>query len=148
VTGPTLTPFLPPSDEPTEAAIAMLVERFTAAVRGDELLGPVFARALGEDETQWAEHLATLRNFWSSMMLSSGRYKGDPFSAHRGLDGLSPAMFTRWLMLFRQTCAALFPPAVAARFEHKAERIARSLRTGLLESVPDRHRSSLPCHGN
>lgn len=148
MTGPTLTPILLPSDEPTEEAIAMLVERFTAAVRRDELLGPVFARALGEDDAGWAWHLGTLRDFWSSVMLTSGRYKGDPFSAHRGLGALSPAMFTRWLTLFHQTCAALFPPAVAARFDDKAERIARSLRMGLLESLPDRHRSPAPCHGN
>jgi hemoglobin len=122
--------------ELTEDAVAELVDSFYAKVRHDECLGPVFARVLGDDDAEWAAHLDTLRAFWSSVMLTSGRYKGDPFSVHRRLGGLDPAMFARWLALFHQTCAELFPPVVAAAFERKAERIARSLRMGLFETLP------------
>ena len=71
-------------------------------------------------------------------MLRSGRYRGDPFSAHLALPGLMPAHFERWLALFGQTCTSLFDEKVAGAFQERAERIARSLRMGLFERLPAR----------
>src|SRR3982751_7142125 len=81
----------------TDDDIASLVEAFYAKVREDPHLGPIFARALGEDG--WDSHLATLRDFWSSVMLTSGRYKGAPLDVHRQLGSLTPGLFDRWLPL-------------------------------------------------
>ncbi len=128
----------------TEQAIHRLVGRFYARARRDELLGPVFARAIGESDAAWAAHLARLSDFWSSVMLTSGRYHGDPFSAHLRLPALEPAMFDRWLALFGETCAELFEPDVADAFRERAERIARSLRMGLFERLPARRRGIRP----
>jgi hypothetical protein len=61
-----------------EAALPALLDRFYARVRADAELGPVFNDAV-ED---WSRHLATLADFWSSVMLTSGRYKGNPMQAH------------------------------------------------------------------
>lgn len=122
--------------EISEAGIGRLVDRFYARVRLDALLGPVFAGAIGDSDEAWAAHLARLRGFWSSMMLRSGRYHGDPFSAHLRLPGLAPHMFDRWLALFGETCAELFEPTLAAAFRDRAERVARSLRMGLFERLP------------
>lgn len=130
-----------PSGGITEEAIRRLVDRFYARVRRDELLGPVFARALGESDAAWAAHLARLHDFWSSVMLTSGRYHRDPFSAHLRLPDIAPGMFDRWLALFGETCAELFEPEVAAAFRERAERIARSLRMGLFERLPTRRRT-------
>jgi len=119
-------------DEPgqvTEDDIASLVEAFYAKVRQDVHLGPIFARALGDDG--WGSHLATLRDFWSSVMLTSGRYKGAPLAVHMRLDGLTPSLFDRWLTLFGQTCDELFEPRRAGAFCAKAARIAQSLLLGL-----------------
>ena len=69
-------------------------------------------------------------------MLTSGRYHGDPFSAHLRLPLVEPAMFDRWLTLFHETCAELFDAATAAAFGERAERVARSLRMGLFERLP------------
>lgn len=102
------------------------------------MLGPVFARALGEEDEAWAAHLARLADFWSSLMLRTGRYHGDPFSAHLRLPDLEPMMFERWLKLFGNTCAELFEPEVADAFRLRAERVARSLRMGLFERLPAR----------
>lgn len=125
---------VPEPDAPvSEADIARLVERFYGRVRGDPLLGPVFARAIGESDAAWAAHLARLGDFWSSVMRRSGRYHGDPFSAHLRLPDLAPLMFERWLALFGQVCAELFEPYIAEAFEVRAARIARSLRMGLFE---------------
>lgn len=122
----------------TDEAIRLLVDRFYGRVRRDAVLGPVFARALGHRDEAWAAHLARLSDFWSSLTLKTGRYHGDPFSAHLRLPDLEPKMFERWLDLFASTCAELFEPEVADAFRLRAERVARSLRMGLFERLPAR----------
>ena len=69
--------------------------------------------------------------FWSSVMLTSGRYKGDPVSVHRRVAGVAPPLFGNWLDLFEATAAELFVPALAAEFVCKARRIAESLKLAL-----------------
>ena len=104
----------------TDAMIAALVDTFYGRVRQDLLLAPVFARV-----ENWDEHLAKLRAFWSSVVLMSGRYHGQPMQAHFPLT-IEPRHFDRWLALFEQTTADLCPPAAAALFMEKARRIADS----------------------
>jgi hemoglobin len=132
---------LPPDAVVTEDGIRRLLDRFYARVREDPQLGPVFARAIGTTEADWAPHMARLADFWSSVMLRSGRYHGDPFSTHLRLPDLEPRMFDRWLALFDQACVELFPPELAGTFRERAARIAASLRMGL-ERLPieARHR--------
>jgi hemoglobin len=110
----------------TEPAIAALVACFYAKARLDPLIGPVFNNAIDD----WDEHLRTLNAFWSSVMLTSGRYKGNPMAAHLKLS-LEPAFFERWLALWRETAAELFEPDLAAQFEVRARRIAESLKLAL-----------------
>jgi hemoglobin len=110
----------------TEPAIAMLVARFYSKARRDPLIGPVFNDTI-ED---WDAHLRTLNAFWSSVMLTSGRYKGNPMAAHLKLP-IEPPFFDRWLALWRETAAELFTHDIAARFVAKAERIAESLKLAL-----------------
>ncbi|MBS0248356.1 MAG: group III truncated hemoglobin [Proteobacteria bacterium] len=110
--------------EVTDESIRRLVDEFYARVRDDAALGPVFANAIKD----WEPHLATMRDFWSSVMLTSGRYKGNPVIKHRQVEGISYEMFERWLALFDETARALFEPALAAVFNAKAARIAESLR--------------------
>ena len=109
-----------------EAEIEALVRRFYARARADARLGPIFNGAI-ED---WEEHFGRLTAFWSSVMLGSGRYKGNPFGAHVRLPIL-PGDFPIWLGLWRQTTAEVFAPEVARAFDEKAERIAASLSQGL-----------------
>lgn len=113
----------PKIDEP---AIAVLVATFYAKIRQDPVLGPIFEEAV-ED---WDAHLDTLSRFWSSVMLTSGRYKGNPFGAHQGLP-IRPCFFGRWLAIWAETAEELFAPEPAAAFRAKAERIADSLMQGL-----------------
>ena len=110
-----------------EAMIRALVHGFYDRVRADGELGPIFARAI----TDWDPHLATMCDFWSSVMLTTGRYHGRPMVAHMKHKEIRPQHFTRWLALFRQTAEELCPPEIAARFVDKAENIARSLQLGL-----------------
>lgn len=115
-------------DMPSEDAIACLIDEFYARIRADAMLGPVFARAIPGD---WGPHLATMRNFWSSVMTASGRYKGNPVAVHSRVDGIEIEMFDRWLALFEATCRDLFAPALALEFQAKAVRIAESLKLAL-----------------
>jgi hemoglobin len=110
----------------TEPAIAALVARFYAKARLDPLIGPVFNNVV-ED---WDEHLSTLNAFWSSVMLTTGRYKGNPMAAHLKLP-IEPVFFERWLELWRETATELFAPDLAAQFQAKAGRIADSLKLAL-----------------
>jgi hemoglobin len=131
-------------DPAVEGSIRRLMDLFYGRVRRDALLGPVFARALGASDAEWTRHLARLTDFWSSVMLRSGRYHGDPFSAHLALPDLEPAMFDQWLTLFGETCADVLAPDVADAFRDRANRIARSLRMGLFERLPGNARETAP----
>ena len=82
----------------SEDSIKNLVDTFYRKVRTDEQLGPIFNRAISD----WGPHLATMYRFWSSVMLSSGHYKGNPVAAHVRLDGMQPHLFERWLKLFSE----------------------------------------------
>jgi len=118
----------------SEDAIRRLVDAFYAKVRRDPELAPIFERAIPGD---WGPHLATMRGFWSSLMLTTGRYKGNPLAVHQRLDGMAPHLFDRWLELFGTTCDELFDEDVADAFRAKAERIAESFKLALFYR-PDR----------
>lgn len=112
----------------SEESLGALVDAFYAKVRRDPLIGPVFDRAIDD----WPEHLEKLQAFWSSVMLTSGRYKGRPLPAHvRHADAISPASFERWLALWGETTEELLDPASAAAMQDKAARIAESLSLGI-----------------
>jgi hemoglobin len=113
---------------PREDQIVQLVDAFYGKVRRDAVLGPVFDKAIAPDE--WPAHLAKMYDFWSSVMLTTGRYKGNPMAAHVK-HAIEPAFFDRWLALWRETAAELFAPPIADRFRDKAERIAESLKLAL-----------------
>jgi hemoglobin len=116
-----------------EEALRRLVDRFYARVRRDEALGPLFEAAVGD----WPEHLETLTAFWSSVMLTTGRYKGSPMAAHlRHAGAIRPAMFDRWLELWRETARESLAPADAEAVIAKAERIAESLKLALYFRLP------------
>jgi hemoglobin len=116
------------TDMITEESLAELVPAFYARVRQDALIGPLFNEAVDD----WGEHLGKLTAFWSSVMLTSGRYKGSPMVAHlRHIDAIKPVMFERWLEIWAETTADLMPPEAAAAMQEKAARIAESLQLGL-----------------
>src|ERR1041384_1492797 len=122
------------ADQISEDAIRRLVDRFYAKVRADSELGPIFERAIQGD---WQPHLAKMLDFWSSVMLTSGRYKGNPVAIHRRVEGIESKLFERWLALFRETCRELFDESPAEAFQAKAARIAESLKLALFYR-PDR----------
>jgi hemoglobin len=139
----------PPFASIDETTIIHLIDRFYAKVRADNVLGPIFADAIAEDA--WPAHLQKMYAFWSSVMLTSGRYKGNPVEVHQRVPGIEPALFANWLDLFEETAAELFTPPLAETFAVKARRIGESLRLALFfrpgEPWPTdlRHRTSRAC---
>jgi len=118
----------------TEVNLARLVDAFYARVRADAVLGPVFNEAIDD----WPRHLDKLAAFWSSVMLTTGRYKGQPVPAHaKHVGRITPVLFERWLALWAHTTDELMERQVAAGLQAKAARIAESLKLALFYR-PDR----------
>lgn len=114
--------------EISEENLLAFLTTFYAAARRDALLGPVFSRSVAEEN--WARHVERIHAFWSSAMLGTRRYQGNPFGAHLHLE-LDPQHFDRWLALFRETVRRMYAPAPAGALVAKADRIAQSLQAGL-----------------
>jgi len=111
-----------------EQQLEILIPRFYARVCDDALIGPVFNDAIGD----WKHHLEKLVAFWSSVMLTSGRYKGNPVAAHlKHLPTITPPMFDRWLALWAEVTGETLSSAAPIALQHKAARIAESLKLAL-----------------
>lgn len=116
-----------------EESLRELVGQFYTRVRADAALGPIFNDAIHD----WPAHLDQLADFWSSVMLGSGRYKGRPVPAHhKHAARISPELFDRWLDLWDRASDALMAPEAAAALQDKARRIAESLQLALFFRLP------------
>ena len=111
----------------SETLVAHLVDTFYRRIRQDPVLGPIFEARL---QGRWDTHLAAMGDFWSSVTMLTGRYRGKPHVAHEPL-GLTPEHFQRWLGLFEATVGDLCTGPAAALFIDRAHRIADSLQIGL-----------------
>lgn len=116
----------------SEDQIRELVYCFYAAVREDAMLGPVFETRIRDD---WEPHLQKMCDFWSSVLLGSRRFQGDPMQRHVGIPGISPALFDRWMTLFRKTAAETLPEHIALDIVGRAARMRMALE-----------RASCPAH--
>ena len=109
----------------TEERISNLVDAFYEKVRLDPEIGPIFNAVVSD----WPHHLSLLKDFWSTVLLTTGRYKGDPMMRHLKL-GLDPRHFARWLTLFDETAHEAFPSETASYIVAKSHSIAISLQAG------------------
>ena len=110
----------------TEQEIRALVHDFYADVRRDDVLGPIFNSRIHD----WDTHLAKLVDFWSSILLRTGRFTGTPMPLHAAMPGLSAELFQHWLATFYKSNARQPNQAMAAQANAMAERIAQSLWMG------------------
>lgn len=115
-----------------EVMIARLVDGFYGRVRRDPMLGPIFDAKVQD----WDAHLARMRAFWSSVVLLSGRYHGQPMAKHAPLP-VEERHFARWLAIFAETAHDLCPPPAADYFIDRARRIAASLQAGVAAARQD-----------
>jgi len=111
-----------------EDGLSRLVAAFYGRVRRDADLGPIFNDAI----SAWPSHLSKLTDFWHSVMLTSGRFKGNPMMKrliHRAR--IRPEHFDRWLALWDEVTSELMAPEHAAALQEKAQRIGESLKLAL-----------------
>jgi hemoglobin len=119
--------------------LVRLVHGFYDRVRIDPMLGPVFADHI----TDWGPHLAKMVDFWSSVALMTGRYHGQPMPKRLPLP-VGGEHFDRWLALFRLTAIEVCPPAGAIWVIERAERIAGSIQTNILDGRTGYGRERVP----
>ena len=115
----------------TEESIKELVNRFYQKVRENKDLGPIFDKAIGEDDRDWEPHLERMYAFWSSIMLTSGRYHGNPMKKHKDLPQFDKDLFDVWLSLFAETAPEVHTKPIAERYIDRSKRIAESLKLSL-----------------
>lgn len=118
-----------------EVYISTLVDTFYTRVRAHPVLGPVFDGAISD----WGPHLETMKDFWSSVALGTGRYSGRPVPKHAQHRHIQQFHFNLWLALFEQTLRDTAPtPETIPFFMERAARIAQSLQYALfgLNNLP------------
>lgn len=126
-------------DVVTEESIRLLVDGFYARVREDEVLEPVFEKAL---HGRWAAHMPRMYAFWNKILLGTGEFQGNVFGKHMALTDIHTEHFVRWLSLFEQTVADLYEAPAAATILDVADRIAGSLQLGFFGERPVRLQSA------
>lgn len=119
------------SDQVTEEHIKQLVDDFYGKIDNDKDLGPIFAGVIGHGPDAWQPHLNTMYNFWSSMLLGTGKYTGRPMPKHMALPPFDLALFDRWLALFSETAHEVFTDDVASIFVKRSHIIAENLKRGV-----------------
>ncbi len=111
-----------------ERFISLMVERFYASVREDDLLAPIFEERI----SNWAEHLDRMKSFWRSILFNSGEFSGNPMIKHIAIPGLEEHHFARWLELFYANLHDLGAQSEGAVLvAERARSIADSLLTGI-----------------
>lgn len=108
----------------TTDQISSLVEKFYMAIGDDPRLGPIFT---SRNHHHWQPHLDKMKQFWRSVLLKTGEYKGQPVPVHMQIEELESGDFSRWIGLFEKVSADCFDPAAVEIVNEYARRIARSL---------------------
>ena len=80
--------------------VKIFVDAFYKKVRIDNLLGPVFAAKIPNDN--WEFHLERMYSFWHTVLFAVRDYSGNPFSKHASLP-IQKNHFDRWITLFTET---------------------------------------------
>jgi hemoglobin len=115
----------------TQDQISRLVDEFYDRVFADARLGPIFLTHIGEDRSA---HMRTMKQFWSSVLLKTRTYTGQPVPVHLKLSEVRREDFAIWLGYFRETANEIFEPDAAAIIIASAERIAESLKLAMFGS--------------
>ena len=118
-------------DIQNEADIQQIVDAFYGTITEDAVLAPFF------DTLDLDAHRPRMVAFWSSVVFSTGTYRGQPFEKHALLEGLEARHFDQWLHRFETTVDARFEGEAAERMKTAAARIAMVFQSklGLLAEV-------------
>ncbi|WP_235324536.1 group III truncated hemoglobin [Pedobacter lusitanus] len=95
--------------------IILFVDTFYVKVQQDELIGPVFGRAIKD----WEPHLQQMYRFWNAALFGVPGFRGSPFAKHAPL-AINASHFERWLILFNATIDDNFEGPVASDAKKKS----------------------------
>ncbi len=110
-----------------------MVHEFYARVRKHDVLGPVFNNRL---EGRWDYHLSNMIDFWSNVLLRTGRYFGNPAMKHRQVPTIEREHFGIWLELFRETLEDVFVEEHVEAIHLASQRMASGLTHAVFEWSP------------
>jgi len=109
--------------------IRLLVNDFYTKIRTDPVIGKIFNDIIQDN---WDKHLIRMQDFWSSLILNSKRYRGNPMEMHKKIPAIDPKHFPIWLRYFQETLDETSDsPEVIEFFMTRAERIATNFQLSL-----------------
>lgn len=112
-------------NEITEDNIRLMVDRFYEKVRQDAHLAPMFNPML---DGRWEQHMPKMYAFWSSVLLASGQYRGNPVRKHYLVQNLKPEDFSHWLELFKSNLTEIYTPEITEKIYTSAVRIGQVMK--------------------
>lgn len=120
--------------------ITILVNKFYAKIRKDELLGPIFTGHIPNDK--WAVHLSKLTDFWEMRLFGIPNFKGNPTQKHINVDKnlnhtMEPAHFETWLKLWSETIDELYAGELANSAKIMANNMARGQFSQVVHHRPE-----------
>ena len=116
------------TDITSDDDIHLMVHTFYDRVRKDPDLGSVFEAHI---RGNWDPHLNRMCDFWSTIILYTKKYQGDPMSKHFPLP-LNNVLFGKWLTLFNTTVDELFAGEHAQTAKNRAASIANIMQKVLV----------------
>jgi hemoglobin len=105
--------------------IAKLVSEFYLKATPDPLIGKFFTEVVN---LSWEKHIPLIVDFWSTILLGEGNYRGNVMEAHQKihrLEVLKQEHFDRWLQLWAQTVHELFEGPKAEEAIQRGQSIAQ-----------------------
>lgn len=125
---------MPKEEISNEEDVKKLVDLFYTKVVEDHIIGPVFTDVMKVD---WDKHLSIMYSFWSSILLGSYSYSGNPMTKHIQIDrqfALEAKHFNRWLKLWKETLHENFEGENVKVASLRAENIARLMQHKINEA--------------
>jgi hemoglobin len=104
--------------------IELLIDRFYKKVVVNRVIGHFFIDVV---HLSWEHHIPIMISFWSTMLLGTNTYQGNPMIKHMDLDKLSRLHkdhFDQWLVLWEETIRELFAGDKAEEAISRAKSIA------------------------
>ena len=114
--------------------IQLLVESFYHKVMADELIGPIFNEVLF---FKWDTHIPVMIDFWETVLLEKGNYKGNTMRVHIELNKkfpLKPDHFTRWKTLFFETLDEFFTGPKVSEAKKRVEMMEVLMQSKIAQS--------------
>lgn len=108
-------------DISTREDIELLVDTFYTKVRSDETIGYFFTKIAA---VAWEDHIPIMYDFWSSILINEGQYKGGLIMKHILLDKkskLEQQHLDKWKELFFETLDELFEGETVDEAKRRAE---------------------------